>query len=87
MSDNLPTSHVPQNTPLINTLEQEQRLLLRGLKVSEKYLVSVRESSLIPCAVRTKSWVCDRSLVGIATGAWVTVVNVMCCQVEVSATS
>jgi len=60
MSDNLPTSHVPQNMPLINTLEQEQKLLLRGLKVSDKYLVSVLESSLIPVAVRTKAWICDR---------------------------
>jgi hypothetical protein len=43
----------------------------------------------IPVAARSKAWICGRSLAEIAVsnpaGAWMSVVNVLCCQVEVSA--
>jgi hypothetical protein len=44
----------------------------------------------IPVAARSKAWVCRRSLVGTvvsnpAGGAWMFIVNFVCCQVEVSA--
>jgi len=47
----------------------------------------------VPLAARSKSWVCGRSLAEIAgsnpTGVYgcLSVVSVVCCQVEVSATS
>jgi hypothetical protein len=47
----------------------------------------------IPVAVRSKAWVCGRSLTGIVgtnpTGGHgcLSLVSVVCCQVEVSATS
>jgi hypothetical protein len=41
-------------------------------------------------AARAKAWVCGRSLARIAVsnpaGAWLFLVSVLCCQVEVSAT-
>jgi hypothetical protein len=41
-------------------------------------------------AARSKPWVCSHSLAGIMcsspTGEWVSVVSVVCCLVEVSAT-
>jgi hypothetical protein len=44
--------------------------------------------SPIPVAARSKAWVCGRSLAGIvgsnADGAWMSLVSVVCCQVEVS---
>ena len=44
----------------------------------------------IPVAARSKAWVCDRPLAGIADsnpafGMDVSLANVVCCQVEVSA--
>ena len=44
----------------------------------------------ISVAVRSKAWVYGRSLAGIVgsnpAGAWMSVLSVMCCQVEVSTT-
>ena len=43
-------------------------------------------------AARSKAWVCEPSLAGIVGsnpaggGAWMSVLNVVCCPVEVSAT-
>ena len=43
----------------------------------------------VPVAARSKAWVCGPSLAGIVgsnpAGAWMFVVSVVCCQVEVSA--
>jgi len=43
----------------------------------------------IPAAARSKAWVCGRLLAGIAgsnpAGAWMSLVNVVFCQVEISA--
>ena len=50
-----------------------------------------QHSSLIPVAARSKAWVCGRSLTGIAGSkpTWgkdvLSVVSVVCCQLEVSA--
>ena len=45
----------------------------------------------IPVAVLSKAWVCGRSPAEIVgsnpPGAWMSVVSVACCQVEVGATS
>jgi hypothetical protein len=41
-------------------------------------------------ATRSKAWICGRSLAGISSnpaGTWMCVVGVVCCQIEVSATS
>ena len=47
--------------------------------------------SPISVAARSKAWVYDRSLAGIVSsnpaGAWMSVLSVVCYQVEVSATS
>jgi hypothetical protein len=46
----------------------------------------------IPVATRPKSWICGRSLVGIAGSipfrglGFLSVMSVVCCQVEVSVT-
>jgi len=44
----------------------------------------------IPVAARFKAWVCGRWIAGIAvsnpTGAWMSLVSFVCCQVDISAT-
>jgi hypothetical protein len=56
-------------------------------------LVGLYHKMSIPLAAWSKAWVCDRSLAGIAGSnptvghGCLCVVNVVCCQVEVSATS
>ena len=45
----------------------------------------------VPVSARAKAWVCGRSPAEIVssnlTGAWMFVVSVVCCQVEISARS
>ena len=54
------------------------------------FTVDFNRPSPVPVAARSKAWVCSRWHAGIAgsnpTGAWMSVVSVVCCQVEVSAT-
>ena len=57
------------------------------------YLEIVKKSMPIPVAARFKAWVCGRSPAEIVSSnptgenGCLSVVSVMCCQVEVSATS
>ena len=53
----------------------------------------VVNSSSVPVAARSKAWVCGRSLAGIvgsnpagSMDIYLSVVSVVCCQVEVSST-
>jgi len=59
------------------------------LNVCKDFIVSMS----VPVAVRSKAWVCGRSLAGIvgsnptAGHRCLSVVSIMCCQIEVSVTS
>jgi hypothetical protein len=52
------------------------------------FLFGYESVKVIPVAARSKAWVCGRSLaemrVRIPPGAWMPVVSVVCCHVEVS---
>jgi len=43
----------------------------------------------IPVAACSKAWVCSRSIAGLSvsniTGSWISVVFIVCCQIEISA--
>jgi hypothetical protein len=55
---------------------------------------NIKKFQVVPVAVRSEAWVCGRSFIGIAGSdcaggmhASLYLVSVVCCQVEVSATS
>ena len=58
---------------------------------TNNWQLSIRNGLPIPVAARSKAWVCSRSLTGIAVSnsarghGCLSVVSVVCCQVEVSA--
>jgi hypothetical protein len=66
--------------------------LLELLRCKKIFLSILNRLTWIPVAARSKAWVCDRSLAGIAGSSplerrvCLSVVSVVCCQVEVSAT-
>jgi hypothetical protein len=49
----------------------------------------IYDPDAIPVVARCEAWGCERSLAGVAVsnpvGAWMSVVNVLCCQVQVCA--
>jgi hypothetical protein len=59
---------------------------------TDNWALSIRNGPPVPVAARSKAWVCGRSLAGIAGSnsarghGCLSVVSVVCCQVEVSAT-
>jgi len=63
--------------------------ILHSLCYLEYSLMNVRTIFvLVPVVARSMVWVCGRLLPGIVVrippGAWMSVVSVVCCQVEVS---
>ena len=61
---------------------------------AQYYISSIYNIILVSVAARSKAWVCGRSSasvvgsnpIGVGGHGCLTVVNVVCCQVEVSAT-
>jgi hypothetical protein len=68
-----------------------QHLVTRLLYFCENYILHIY-NSWSPVAARSKAWVCGRLLAGIAGSnpidghGYLSIVIVVCCQVEVSAT-
>ena len=74
-------------------IKEETRwsIVHEGAFLTTVILMRLGKIIAVPVAARSKAWVCGRSpaeIVGSnAAGAWMSVVSVVCCQVDVSATS
>ena len=68
---------------------EERHEIIISMEIHALKLNFLKYGEPIPVTVRSKAWVCGRSLAGIVdsnpAGACLSVVSVVCCQVEVSA--